>query len=171
MADELNQLKVDLALIKKDVKQIEKFFDKVDESVNTMSEISKQLAVQHQVTQNFYDKIDFINNKIEDLDQIVDEHRKEDVERTRVLGQRLEQYRTSSRGDHERLANDNSEERIRRHKEIMNEIREMNEQLTSKLNKQGERISKLENWKYYTMGIAAILVFVVTKFDFASFFS
>ena len=93
------------------------------------------------------------------------------MERTKVLGQRLEQYRTSSRGDHERLANDNSEERIRRHKEIMNEIREMNEQLSGKLTKQGERISKLENWKYYTMGIAAILVFVITKFDFASYFS
>lgn len=170
MADELNHLKVDLALIKKDIRQIEKFFDKVDESVATMSEISKQLAVQHQVTQNLYDKMEFLSTKIDDLDTVVDDHRKEDVERTRILGKRLEEYRSSSRDDHTRLADDNAEERIRRHKEIMKEIRDMTESLTEKIEKQEQRVSKLENWKYYTMGIAAILVLVLTKFDLIKIF-
>jgi hypothetical protein len=44
--DDINILKTDIALIQKDVKQIERIFKKVDDAVCQMSEILKIAAVQ-----------------------------------------------------------------------------------------------------------------------------
>ena len=42
--NEINSLKTDIALIQKDVKQIERVFTKVDNAVGQMSEILKPLS-------------------------------------------------------------------------------------------------------------------------------
>ena len=58
MPDELNVVKTDVALIKKDIKQIGRFFDRVDNAVDAMAGIQKSLAVQHQIITNFNDKLE-----------------------------------------------------------------------------------------------------------------
>ena len=70
MQDELQEMKTDIALIKSDIKQINKFFSKVENSIDMMADLSTQVAVQQEIIKNTVDKL-------EDLDNIVEEHRKE----------------------------------------------------------------------------------------------
>jgi hypothetical protein len=49
---EVNVLKTDVALIKKDIKQIERVFNKVDHAVGDMAELHKIAAVQEKILEN-----------------------------------------------------------------------------------------------------------------------
>jgi len=49
VSDELNSVKTDIALIKNDVKQIERFFDKVDEAMEQMVSLAQDIAVKQEV--------------------------------------------------------------------------------------------------------------------------
>ena len=50
--NEVNSLKTDIALIQKDVKQIENVFQKVDTAVSQMADIYKSLAVQENILEH-----------------------------------------------------------------------------------------------------------------------
>ena len=65
MDQELNDLKVDIAIIKKDIKQIERFFDKVDVIIDDMSEVAKMIAVQQQLISNFDSKLNYTDERLE----------------------------------------------------------------------------------------------------------
>lgn len=172
MSDQ-NDLKTDIALIKKDVKQIERFFDKVDVVMTEMSDITKSLAVQQQIIEHF-------SSKMEDLEEKIEEHKKEDIKRTDVLHKRLEEYRQSSREDHKRLSDESAANRAQRNKEIMEELGKLNGNLekrmidmADKIEDQDGRIRSMENLKWWLLGAVAtatFLVQVVTDVDLASFF-
>ena len=66
MSDELNAVKTDVALIKKDVKQIERFFDKVDSVMSEMSDMTKSLAVQQKIMEHFASKLEDLEEKMEE---------------------------------------------------------------------------------------------------------
>lgn len=153
---ELQEMKTDIALIKKDVANIQKFFAKVDASIDMMSELSTQVAVQQEIIKNTVDKL-------EDLDNIVEEHRKEESVRTKLIYQRLEEYRKSAYDDHLRLSSDNKKNRDVRHAEIMSEIRSNNESMMKRMDEQNKRIRSLENWKYYLAGMGAVVMFLLAK--------
>lgn len=167
-------LKTDIALIKKDVKQIEKFFDKVDSVITEMSDITKSLAVQQQIIEHF-------SSKLEDLEEKMEVHKAEDIERTRILHKRLEEYRNSSKEDHKRLSDQSAENRKLRNQEIMSELAKLNGNLESRMDDlktstedQESRIRKIENAKWWLIGAAAGLTFVINmliKMDVASFIS
>lgn len=156
-----NDLKTDIALIKKDVKQIERFFDKVDTVMTEMSDITKSLAVQQQIIEHF-------SNKIEDLEEKIEQHKAEDIKRTEVLHKRLEEYRKSSKEDHKRLADESAENRKVRNKEIMDELGKLNGNLEARMDDlkrstedQEGRLRKIENLKWWLIGAAAGLTFVI----------
>lgn len=164
MQEELSEMKTDIALIKADIKQLNRFFTKVESSIDMMAELSKNVAVQQEALKNAVDKV-------EDLDTILAEHRKEEAARTKAMHQRLEDYRKSSFNDHDRLAKDNQASRDKRHAEIMEEIKNLNVEMLKKLNAQEKRIQGLENWKYYMMGMGAVVVFILGKIaNFGGFF-
>lgn len=164
MSEELIEMKTDIALIKADIKKIEGFFAKVEDSIGMMQDLATTQAVQAEIIKNAVDKL-------EDLDTIVEEHRKDENARTKAVHQRLEEYRRSAREDHQRLSDENAKNRIERHNEILSEVRKMNESLNKKLTKQDERIQSLEKWKYYMMGMGAVVVFLLAKVaDFSNFF-
>jgi hypothetical protein len=164
MQEELSEMKTDIALIKADIKQLNKFFTKVESSIDMMAELSKNVAVQQEILKNTIDKVD-------DLDIMITEHRKEEAARTKAMHQRLEDYRKSSFNDHDRLAKNNQASRDQRHAEIMEEIKELNTQMLAKLSAQEKRIQGLENWKYYMMGMGAVVAFVLAKIvNFGGFF-
>lgn len=156
MQDELQEMKTDIALIKADIKQINKFFAKVEGSIDMMSEISTQVAVQHEIIKNTVDKL-------EDLDNIVEEHRKEEAARTEAIQQRLEEYRKSAYDDHLRLSEENKANRNKRHAEMMAEIRSNNDVMMRRMDEQNKRIRSLENWKYYLAGMGAVVIFLLAK--------
>jgi DNA repair exonuclease SbcCD ATPase subunit len=153
MSDQEQNLKTDVALIKKDIKQIERFFSKFDDALETMSDMSKKVAVQGEILKNTVDKL-------EDLDERMSDHRQEDIERSNIIGQRLEEYRSSSRDDHARLAAESAENRALRNKEIMGELSKMNTSIENKLTALDDRIKILEQWKWYIMGLGAVIVFI-----------
>jgi len=156
-----NDLKTDIALIKKDVKQIERFFDKVDSVMTEMSDITKSLAVQQQIIEHF-------SSKLEDLEEKMEEHKSEDIKRTEVLHKRLSEYRDSSKEDHKRLSDESAANRKLRNQEIMAELSKLNGNLESRMDDlksstedQENRLRKIENLKWWLIGAAAGLTFVI----------
>ena len=156
MSEDLVEMKTDIALIKADIKQINKFFNKVEASIDMMAELSKNVAVQDEILKN-------MNAWVNDIEERVETHRKEDAERQKIIGERLEEYRKSSKEDHQRLADHNAEKRKETNDQILREIREMNAEMLKKINEQNRRINALENWKYYMMGVGAVLIFILAK--------
>lgn len=164
MQEELQEMKTDIALIKADIKQLNKFFTKVESSIDMLTELSKIVAVQQESLKNTVEKV-------EDLDTLMIEHRKEEAARTKAMHQRLEDYRKSSFSDHDRLARENNLTREKRHAEIMEEIKDLNQQMLRKLDSQDKRIQGLEKWRYYMMGLGGAIAFILAKIsDFGGFF-
>ncbi len=157
MAEDNKDLKTDIALIKSDIKQIEKFFNRFEAAIETMSDIGQKVAVQSEILKNTADKLDDMEDRIEN-------HKKEDVARAAVMTDRLEQYRLSSKEDHQRLSDLSALNREKRNQEIMTELSKLNGNLERKMDSLSSRIGKLENWKYYMMGLGAAVLFIVIKF-------
>lgn len=163
MSEKDLDVKTDIALIKSDIKQINKFFTKVESSIDMMSELSKNVAVHEEMLRNSIDKL-------EDLDKTIYEHRKEDLERAAVMGDRLEQYRISSREDHQRLADQSQKNREERNKEIMDALSKLNGALDRRITEQDNRVKALEMWKYYMMGIGAVVIFIAMRIQWPALF-
>jgi len=165
MSDEINGIKTDIALIKKDVKQIERFFDKVDTVMSEMSDMTKSLAVQQKIIEHF-------TSKLEDLEEKMEEHKQEDIKRTEMLQARLEEYRKSSKEDHKRLSEESAKNRAERNKEIMTELGKLNGNLESRMvdlksatEDQEARLRKIENIKWWLLGAIAVITFLAQSID------
>lgn len=159
----MDDVKTDIALIKSDIKQINKFFTKVENSLDMMGELSKNVAVQQEIIKNTVDKL-------EDLDNMIQQHRVEDLERAAVMSDRLEQYRVSSKEDHQRLSDANALNRKERNQEIMDALSKLNGALDKRIADQEERLKTLEMWKYYMMGIGAVVLFIATRIQWPTLF-
>jgi len=164
MPDELNAVKTDVALIKKDIKQIGRFFDKVDNAVDAMAGIQKALAVQNQIIMNF-------NDKLEKQAESIEENKRLDKERSAVLGDRMEVYRKSSKEDHQRIHDQNQLHRKERNEEIIKELRHIDSKVDKRLTVIETKLAAVERWKYYMMGISAAVIFIISKLDITSFIS
>ena len=164
MPDELNAVKTDVALIKKDIQQIGRFFDKVDNAVEAMSGIQKALAVQNQIIMNF-------NDKLEQQAEAIEENKRLDKERSAVLGDRMEVYRKSSKVDHQRIHDQNQAHRKERNEEIIKELRHIDSKVDKRLTVIETKLAAVERWKYYMMGISAAIIFIISKLDITSFIS
>ena len=163
MASEKNW-ETDIRLIQSDIKQIQKFFNKVETSMDVMVDLSKNVAVQSEV-------IAFTKEKLEEIERTVDETRRNEDLRLQVLSDRLEEYRRSSRGDHEKLAQHNAEKRAMSNKEILEKLEVMERGLHSRINDQNKKVNALENWKYYMMGIGGVIVLLVARINWPYLFN
>lgn len=152
MDNEMNVLKTDIALIQKDIKQIERVFQKVDHAVVCMSEIHKALAVQENILENNEKRITVVEDKLIKYNADELAFRKE-------LNHKLEDMRTNSRIETER-----------RHKELLESIEKLNKNMTEKLDNQDKRISALEHWRWYLLGIGAVLLFILNKIQWVALF-
>ena len=156
-------LKTDVALIQKDLKQIERFFAKFDSALNSMSDLSKHVAVQGEILKSQAEKLQSLEMKIT-------EHKLDDIERAKMLSERLEEHRKSAYADHERLARESQLNRKERNEEIMTQLSKMNGALDAKLTKLDGRITTLEQWKWWIMGLGAVVVFVLSNVPWPAFF-
>ena len=159
----MDELKTDVALIKKDIKLIERYFGRFDSALESMADMSERVAVQGEMLKNCHDKI-------EDLEEKVEIHKQEDVARGAVMTDRLEQYRISSKEDHQRLSDQNALNRAERNREIMEALAKLNGSLDQRIKDQENRIKGLENWKYYMMGIGAVVIFIAMRIQWPSLF-
>lgn len=158
MQEEITEMKTDIALIKKDVQNIQRFFAKVETSLDMMTDLSKKVAVQDEVLKNTIDKL-------EDLDKMVQDHRVEDQERSQRMMDRLEEYRSAAYNDHQRLADHTATKREKHNQLLIDEIRAMREMMEDKLEEQDEKIEDLNRWKYYAMGAIGLAMFVMVEMN------
>lgn len=151
--DEINSIVTDIALVKKDIKQIEEVFVKFDKVAGQMSEILKNLAVQEAMLKNNEKRVEILEKKFV-------QHNKDEMEFHRDLNKRLDELKEAS-----------EKHREDRHKELMSAMSDMKTSFDNKLDEQNQRITKLENWKWYVMGIAALIVFFATVFPWNVIFT
>lgn len=149
---DIHSLKTDIALIQKDVRQMESGFQRVESAVSQMSGIFKTIAVQENVLGNSERKISSLEESFKKSHSEQELFRKE-------LGNKLEDMRDTF-----------EEEREKRHKELLQSIEKLNQNMNSKFDKQDQRIRSLENWRWYLLGIGAILLFILNKLPWAAFF-
>ena len=158
-----NNWETDIRLIQKDIQQIQKFFGKVETSIDQMSELSKMVAVQNEV-------LDFTKNKLEDVEKIFEDNKRSEEVKINIISDRLEEYRRSSRADHERLAEHNAEKRAKNNKEILDRLELLEKSMHGRLNEQSKKVNGLENWKYYMMGMGAVVLILVARINWPGLF-
>jgi uncharacterized phage infection (PIP) family protein YhgE len=152
MADDLNSLKTDVEIIKRDINAIHNFSGKIDDAIEKMAEvsnsISKMLIVHENKLQNHDQQIDGIKTSLSE--------RKSDFEKqVELLHKRITD-----------MKDENHAEREKYHKEILEALKDIADS-----NKALDvRISKLEQWKWYVMGGAAVIGFVLAQVPWDKFF-
>ena len=144
---EVNTLKTDVALIKKDIKQIERVFNKVDDAVGDMAELHKIAAVQEKILEN-------AERRIENLEDSFIKHADSEAEHRKELSKVIADMRE-----------DAQIQRERRHKEVLESIQNMHTVITAKLETQDARIQTLENWRWWILGAAAVLIFLFDRYE------
>lgn len=149
---EINTLKTDIALIQKDIKQIERVFKKIDTAVDQMTGILKTIAVQENMLSNN-------DKRISNLETTVKEHTDQE-----------ELFRKDFNRKFEEMKDAEQKERERRHKELLESIEKINKTVTEKLENQDKRIQSLENWRWYVLGGSAVLIFILNKIPWSVFF-
>jgi rubrerythrin len=155
MQDSTNDLRTDIALIKKDISQIEKMMGKLDSSIDKISSLSKSIAVQERIVENH-------EKRLNDIDEKITRHNKEEEEFRTKLQQQLSDIGSDNRNYIQEMKKANSIERERRHKEIIDLIDTLRKDLKEKNNEQDTRLSKLENWKWWVMGVGVTVTSIVT---------
>jgi predicted RNase H-like nuclease (RuvC/YqgF family) len=90
--------------------------------------------------------------------------------RMNVLSDRLEEYRRSSRADHEKLASHNAEKRATSNKEVLEKLEAVEQSLHMRLNEQTKKVNVLENWRWYFMGMGLVLAIVVAEINWPTLF-
>ena len=151
----------DVALIKKDIKQIETFFAKYEYIIEKSGDRDKRIAVQHEILNN-------VAEKIENLDIKIEQNKYETAKDLAIVHDRLDQYRSSSREDHQRLSEYSMASRKDRNAEIMEALSKLNGNLDKRISDMEARVNTLNQWKWYVAGIGAVLFFIATKIDFTT---
>lgn len=172
---EFSDVKVDIALIKQDVKQIEKFFEKVDVAVDGMAEISKSVAVQQQIIENFQQKLENFNDKIDhitragiegrlalkdELDDHKENFRLQMLEAMEVARQKHADVNATSRKWHEE-----------RHRETIRLIENIVKDVDQKHEDHDKRLRNIENLKWWILGAIAAGSFIAHNFDISTIMS
>lgn len=145
-------VETDIALIKHDIKQIERFFKKVDDAITQMSELLKTVAVQETILESQEKRIGIVEQKIT-------QKMNDDLAFREDVKKELNSIRENARDGREK-----------NHKEMMDALSKMHNELAEKLDQQDKRIRVLENWRWYVIGISAAVIFLITKFPWSSYF-
>jgi len=161
VSDELNHVKTDIALIKNDIKQIERFFDKVDEAMEQMVSLAQDIAVQQKVLETFETKLDTMEGKLDAQARINIEARfafKEELDDHKY---RFKEAMTNGMKEAQQAHQDYNlkqrewmEERSDR---TLTAINTLTKELNMKLDDQDKRIRNLENLKWWLLGAVAVV--------------
>jgi hypothetical protein len=161
--EEFHGMKTDLALIKKDVKQIEKVFQKLDVTVEQMTNILKTIAVQENILVNNEKRIDNVEDRLI-------KHSEDEIFFRKEINKKLEDLQVFSQSERERRHKEILESIEKLNLSVNEKIKEQNESLERKLEKQNVRLVAIERWKWYVGGVFAVLVFLATKIAWSSLF-
>jgi uncharacterized phage infection (PIP) family protein YhgE len=152
MSEELNTLKTDVEIIKRDIGAIQNFSNKIDEAIEKMAEvsnnISKMLIVHDQKLQNH-------DQQIDGLKVSLSERKSDNEKQFELIHKRISD-----------MKDENHAEREKYHKEILAALKE----IAASQKDLDTRITVLEKWKWYVMGGAAVIGFVLAQVPWDKFF-
>lgn len=161
MSDELNHVKTDIALIKNDIKQIERFFDKVDEAMEQMVNISQDIAVQQNVLETFESKLNTVENKIDTQARINVESRfafKEELDEHKYrFKEAMSDGMKDAQDAHQQYNLKQREWMEERSERTLTAINTLTKELNIKIDEQDKRIRNLENLKWWLLGAVAVV--------------
>lgn len=149
---EINTIKTDIALIKRDVTQITHVYKKVDDTLEQMSEVTKTLAVQEKTLENDARRINLLEENLVKRSQEEAEFRKE-------LNKKLEEMMSKIETDREV-----------KHQQMLDVLDKMSSSINKRLDDQDKRIASLENWKWYIAGISVVVMLIINKFPWTMLF-
>lgn len=150
--NELNTVKTDIALIKRDIAQISHVYKKVDDTLEHMADVIKTLAVQEKTLENDARRITILEENFVKRNQDEVEFRKEHNKKLEEMITKIEADRDS------------------KHRQMIEAIDKMSSSINKRLDDQDKRIASLEGWKWYVAGIAAVIMIIVNKIPWSSFF-
>jgi len=161
VSDELNHVKTDIALIKNDIKQIERFFDKVDEAMDQMVNISQDIAVQQNVLETFESKLNTVENKIDTQARINVESRfafKEELDEHKYrFKEAMTDGMNQAQSAHQEYNLKQREWMEERSERTLTAINTLTKELNIKIDEQDRRIRNLENLKWWLLGAVAVV--------------
>ena len=161
MSDELNHVKTDIALIKNDIKQIERFFNKVDDAMEQMVSISQDIAVQQNVLETFEGKLESVENKIDTQSRINVEARfafKEELDEHKYrFKEAMTDGMSQAQDAHQNYNLKQREWMEERSERTLTAINTLTRELNSRIDDQDRRIRSLENLKWWLLGAVAVV--------------
>jgi uncharacterized phage infection (PIP) family protein YhgE len=150
-----SDLRTDIALIHKDIAQIEKTLSKLDATLEKISGISKTLALQERI-------VEIHEKRLDEIDEKISLHHKEEEEFRKQLQKQIQDLSESNRSYIEDFKSTNAMEREARHKEVISSIEALRKELKEKNDEQDAKISALENWRWWVMGVGVAVTTIVT---------
>lgn len=148
---EAYDLKTEVAIIKRDISAINAFSGKIDDAIEKMAEVSNSISkmlIMH-------------DNKLQNHDQQIDglkmsmSERKSDFEKqVELLHKRISD-----------MKDENHSERQKNQAELLAAIKEIGESV----NGLEDRITSLEQWKWYLLGAAAVIGLIMSQIPWGSF--
>lgn len=145
MADDYNSLKTDVEIIKRDINAIQGFSVKIDDAIEKMAEVSNSISKMLIVHEN----------KLSNHDQMIDGIKLAMSERKNDFEKQVELLNTRITS----MKDENHLEREKYHKELLAALKEIAE--TQK--QLDHRITTLENWKWYVLGAAGVVGFILAE--------
>lgn len=161
MSDDLNPVKTDIALIKNDLKNIERFFDKVDEAMDQMVSISQDIAVQQNVLETFESKLSSLEDKIDTQGRINIEARfalKEELDEHKYrFKEAMTDGMTQAQTAHQDYNLKQREWMEERSERTLTAINTLTKELNIKIEELDRRTRSLENLKWWLLGAVAVV--------------
>jgi S-adenosylmethionine/arginine decarboxylase-like enzyme len=148
-----DDLRTDITLIKYDMEAMREVVKRVDSTISQLTEVIKTIAVQEKMFENN-------DKRIIALKTIIDKQAEDSSQMEKDFRKQLEINTLKFEEDNEK-----------KHKELMNTLNNMKEELVSKIEKQDNRIHEIEKWKYYVIGISAVIIFTISQIEWPHFFN
>ncbi len=145
MADDYNTLKTDVEIIKRDIGAIQGFSVKIDDAIEKMAEVSNSISKMLIVHEN----------KLSNHDQMIDGIKLAMSERKNDFDKQVDTL-------HKRITDmkeENHLEREKYHKELLAALKE----IADTQHKLDDRITTLEQWKWYVLGAAGVVGFILAE--------
>ena len=145
-------LKTEVAIIKRDISAINTFSAKIDDAIEKMAEVSNSISkmlIMHE-------------NKLQNHDQLIDGLKMSMSERKSDFEKQVELL-------HKRISDMKDENHVERQKnqaELLAAIKSIGDSV----NGLDERITSLEQWKWWLLGAAAVIGLIMSQIPWNSFF-
>jgi predicted solute-binding protein len=140
------ELAIDLELLKKDVDSMSNLMGKLDTAIDKLTSVANSLdrvIAVHESRLEYHEEVD------KELFSLIEDRRKEANLQYEVLHKRI--------GDMRQDLEDSLETSI---KEMMQEIKDMKQKGDEHHKDVAERLTKLEMWKWYVIGMATLAGFI-----------